>query len=306
MKCLKLFLPALIIFVLTNAYSASADVSYSVNPMKLQMSVLPGKQSSSQIEVKNLSRDKPLNIIVKKANLSFKENNRIDFLKPVKSRNSTANWLSFDKQKLTIRPLSSQKVKVTIKVPSSAGHKEHYAAVLFETLPGDEEAQAEVQVGSRIAVLLIQNSPKYQSLKGKITGFEFPKFIFYWPDFNKTLSYKASFQNQGNIHYDLMTEVFIKNGKGEIAYAGNSGMKTIVPGFIDRYSGKITKSLPPGSYEAWVKVTYAGGQTTEFSKTFYVVHVKTIVVLMVLLFMAFILALILAVNHFSKRRQDGV
>jgi hypothetical protein len=171
---------------------------------------------------------------------------------------------------LHLEPNISQKINVTLKVPSDAAPGEKYAVVYLHSIASGQGVG--VIVGSNIPVILtIPGSTFIQ--KGQITDLNVPAAA---P--GKPIKVETTFKNTGNFRFQAKNQVTITDQSGAVLAQSSGSLATpsIVPPFSRLFSvtpdfSGSTPGLSPGQYFAESKVMLDDGTVLDARKISFII-----------------------------------
>jgi len=251
----------IIIFVILTYLFAISSVESRVgfSGVVLSAEAAPGEHISHDL-ITTLSSDdaSPLNLTVdilewyqnpSGANLGAKDN-------PEMAPYSAKNFLSVSPKNFTLKPGTSQNIKIEGNMPAGDGGR--YAIIFAHTVPkvGKGEQGVAISVGMNTLVLLTISGSNLIK-----TG-EIENLSLIDPISAKQQNLSMAFRNTGNIHFKVNINASLKDEKGNILAAStpDSG-GSIIPTASRRIRFPMTpdSELKPGAYILGVNVTLADG-----------------------------------------------
>jgi hypothetical protein len=120
------------------------------------------------------------------------------------------DWVEVKEKQWLLAPGESRQLVFTLNVPLTASVGSHFSAILLRAYPlATADNFQKTIVSPRVGVHLLVNVKGEISGKGKIKKFSAPIFS------EKNVTFKAEYQNEGNVHYIPHGEVSIKNLLGQ-------------------------------------------------------------------------------------------
>ncbi len=264
-----LILPLMGVLYAPYASAETASGGFSVSPMFQEISLEQKDREKDFFITLTNQADVPVSLSLSALDFgSLDESGGVAFLgaeKDVEKKYALASWMRTEKDRVTIGPKESQKIKVTIENSSSLGPGGHYGAVTFRAGEGVSAADA----GTRIAV---QRMFSVLIFVKKIGG----------ERYNLALKEKKSdgnfvmlpetvrlrFSNDGNVHTVPRGTVTIIDPLGRVVSKGiiNEESGIILPETIRMYSVRMRPLVPsfvPGYYA--LDIAYRYDDREEFS-----------------------------------------
>jgi len=225
---------------------APADLSLDVSPAKYELQVLPGKDETIPILVRNTG-DAQVHIQVSLGDFLVGRDGNNQFLPPGKGPYSMSNWVDVNPRECDLDPQSVKQVRFTITVPNGATG-EYSSLVFFTTRPPRKPGG--LAIAERIASKLYEIIPDTARFAGEIDD------VSARPD-DAGEKYLIGFHNTGNAHVYLSGRVEIKSG-GQIVDRVVMPHDMLVERNGKRLIEVVGKKLPPGSYSAVALIDYGG------------------------------------------------
>jgi len=181
-----------------------------VQPSTVEMAVKPGMRQTQVITIGNVHKEKTISLNIGLADWSLNEQGRLVLAAPGETDKSAADWIRFSPASVTLKPETSQDVKVEIDVPyKTEGTGDRRFALLATTiLPSAEERGEESGVWNRyqLASLFYLTLTPAKSLP-KITSVQMD-------DLNPT-KLTMQIENPGDAHARIMGDALVKSTSGE-------------------------------------------------------------------------------------------
>ncbi len=227
--------------------------------------MIPGDIVSGVITLINESdEDVNLDIVVEDFVPTAGTDN-ISFVGRAEGNTTVRDWISFGLAPKTIfRQGSSHSIPYTIRAPLDAEPGSHFGIIFFTGTRINDTGQ--LQVGTRLGMLIFVTIPGNQLQKGKVLGFSSPKFVQAGP-----VPFKIKFENTGTVHFEPKGNITITNifGKkvGEVSIAGQAVLPT---GVQDLKAEWAAGGLLLGRYRAELNIIDGeGNELTADQITFY-------------------------------------
>lgn len=232
-----------------------AQLSYAVNPLKIEMEVERGKMAQFFIDVYNAG---PADGIFKIYPVDFEitPEGNIRFPEAGTSKWSCASWIqmNLEEYKLHLKAREGKRVVFALRIPRSA-RGGRYAAIMVEPVRPEkkEGSVAVIELPMvRMATLLLVTVRG----RGKLERAEIKNISVNQQ--NGTLVFTVAVHNKGNIHFvaEGKLRVLDKSGRRWAETSLTAGGGTVLPGGTRNFTGEITKVLPPGEYVAKAEIKY--------------------------------------------------
>ncbi len=263
----------------------------------------PGEALSGIITVSNPGSEK-LTLYPEAQNFLPKEGNEEGLPSLTKDDTPYAvmDWITFNKESVSLEPGQKDDVKFTINIPTSANPGGHYGTVVFVTKAAEgspESTQLKVESGVGSLILLNVNGNATES--GKVVEFSTKGITKDEKTNTPVVNFDLRFSNTGNTHFKPVGTIKITNWMGtqvdEIQLEG----KNVVPGS----TRKMTTPWNPkgslyGKYTATVEGTFGNSkQVFKESYSFGDYHFTTIVIIIII-----VILIILFIKMSSKSYKD--
>ncbi len=243
-----IFIALLVLVVLTSPALAQLGIS----PGSMDMQVPEGQHSLPSITVRNDS-DKPMDFEVELVGYGQGISGSTEVLEPDTNPLSAVAYISFDPTEFYLEPGESQEVNLTVSIPAGTDGG-RYAVVLVVATPRDEEA---IKTVSRLGVLVrltITGSHLVQQGSIKLIGSE-PV------ESGKPIPIKATYANEGNVHYTVQSSVTIFDAQGAVLNEVEGKPAVVLPGYSRELIAEWIpdRELEPGIYDALASVSLEDG-----------------------------------------------
>ena len=257
--------------ILCASYTSAETVSggFSVSPMFQEISLEQKDREKDFFITLTNQADVPVALSLSVLDFgSLDESGGVAFLgaqNDFEKKYSLASWMRPEKDRVTIGPKESQKIKVTIENGTALGPGGHYGAVTFRAGEGVDVANA----GTRIAV---QRMFSVLVFAKKIGGERYSLALKEKEmDGNFVMlpeTARLRFLNEGNVHTVPRGTVTITDPLGRVVSKGiiNEESGIILPETVRMYSVRIRALVPsliPGYYT--LDIAYRYDDREEFS-----------------------------------------
>lgn len=236
-----------------SADTSSADLQLSLTPGIFDLGGKPGSSSSTQLRVKNTTKEPQL---VQATARAFQPLGKVD--KSSLGIYNAASWLSVNPVFFTLDPGEIKTVMVTAGVPDTAEPGGHYASVDFTMLSkASIDAGAHVYLNTRVSglALITVRGPERHSLSvGRP----------YLDDTTEGTRLNVPVVNTGTIHELTTQTITVKDIFGG-TIAEWQGVPTLLLPAEHRTLALPWQSMLPGWYKVQVGVNYSTGKTASRS-----------------------------------------
>ncbi|MDD5376789.1 MAG: DUF916 domain-containing protein [Candidatus Gracilibacteria bacterium] len=211
------YLSALALFISCISF---AHANLSISPLKYELTVGAGKETSEIIKVTNNS-DIPITLYTSKEDfIAGDDTGTPTFVKPqnqISDEYSLSNWINIENANVTLAKGETREVRFTVKVPQKGEPGGHYGAIFFS--PGAPSG-AQVAVVQRLGVLILINVPGDIQIAGSVESFDIGKKLenAFTPasDFNAfPIVFETKFKNEGNTHLKPTGRIELIDENGE-------------------------------------------------------------------------------------------
>ena len=178
-------IPRLSVLVLTLLFAAVlffsigvpvyASTGFTMKPVKVSHTLQPGEAVSGIVTLDNES-DEDVNLEIEVEDfIPTAGTTNISFVGRAEGNTTVRDWISFDMPAKTVFPKgSSLSIPYTIQAPLDAEPGSHFGILFFTGTRINDTGQ--LQVGTRLGMLIFVTIPGDQLQKGKVLGFSSPKF----------------------------------------------------------------------------------------------------------------------------------
>jgi hypothetical protein len=192
------------------AQAAAPALNLTTSPLPIDLEAKPGQTISADLRVKN-SGTATEKLQVNLLKFGASNQNGQPKLADREPGDTYFDWVTFSEKQFTAEPNVWHDIKMTIKIPPTAGLGYYYAVVFSRaTAPDATPTGASIQGGAATLVLLDVASPNAKR-EIKLTGFTSKKRIYEF----LPASFTVTLQNSGNIHLAPSGTIFITKGSGD-------------------------------------------------------------------------------------------
>jgi len=255
----------MVFLLLSAGVPAQAGTGFTLQPVKVSHTLAPGDSVSEMITLINESdEDVNLDIAVEDF-VPTAGTTDISFVGRAEGNTTVRDWISFGLAPKTVfRKGASHSIPYTIQAPADAEPGSHFGIIFFTGTRINDTGQ--LQVGTRLGMLIFVTIPGNQLQKGKVLDFSSPKFVQKSP-----VPFKIKFENTGTVHFEpkgsiVITNIF-KKKVGEVPVAGQAVLPT---GVRDLTAEWNASGLLLGRYLAKLNITDGeGNELTADQIVFY-------------------------------------
>lgn len=221
-----LFISALVQLWQPISAQPAEQVSISVSPQSLDLSINPGESVTNVFRITNGS-DQSITLATTPKNFLPRGNEGAIELIEDDTAFSLAEWISVSPEEaVTVGAKRTVDFEVTISAPTNAQPGGHFGSVVFRTVPDEREGSAAL-ISQEIAPVILVKIPGDADESGEITSFEATRQLWSNQD---SISFEAIVANTGNVHYQPRGQITIKNMFGaEVAQIQVEG-RNVIPG----------------------------------------------------------------------------
>jgi P pilus assembly chaperone PapD len=146
------------LLLLTSAYTAGAQTSLEVSPMRVDLRMAPGQATTQAVTLTNMGPE-PLRIRATLADWHLTKEGTPQFEEPLDGRKYAATgWTRIAPPEVVLEPRQQATVRFSLSVPQSADPAGYRTGVLFDFAPANLSPLAQtaksVSVRNRIATLI--------------------------------------------------------------------------------------------------------------------------------------------------------
>ncbi len=132
----------------------------------------------------------------------IKDDNELEFKQEFDENTGLRNWISSEKENITLEPNQAEEITFVFVAPDSAPVGSHHGVVYFRS---NLDNRGDITVQGQIAVHILVNVKGETYASGRVNSFDIPFFVV------KNIDYVTEFENMGNIHYVPYGEVVVRN-----------------------------------------------------------------------------------------------
>lgn len=261
---------------------ANSQLSLSVTPPLIQLSLAPGQTWSSTLKVVNTNQY-ALPLYASMAVLEPNGDEGQSKFTPIiegSEGDTLANWVKLEQTNFSVTREKSYDLPFTITVPQNAPPGGHYAAIIVGSQPLNEKLEGPtLSVSSSISSLLFLRVAGDVVELGDIREFSTDTTFNTKPEVNFILR----FENKGNVHIQPQGDITVYNmwGKqrGVIPINQQTRFGNVLPKSIRKFEFEWKGAWNPlefGRYKAVAVLTYGTDQkqNVESTRHFWVIPVK--------------------------------
>ncbi len=238
--------------VTSGTSAVRAGMGLDVSPAKLEISMPAGAAYNMPILVRN-DQTQSVHIQASEVDFSVDPSGNYEFGAPGTGKHSLMKWASINPREFDLPPGTSQQVRVTFKVPNTAGLSGEYAGIVFfQTRP--ERRRGAVSLSARVATKIYQTFPKTEKLGGAIDKMSVATS-------SSQELYRVQFRNTGNVHVYLKGRLEVRKGSEVVEKLPVDGQPLVERGGT-RLLEIPGKKLDAGAYDVVAIIDYGGTSLT--------------------------------------------
>lgn len=208
----KLFVVIILTFsflFLANKYCSAEVLGVALDQTVIAFDSDPGETQEFSLVATNISPEKQA-MFFEAEDLAVADENAMTLMPEGNELFGMKDWVSAKEKQWLLSPGESKKITFTLTVPEAATVGSHFTAILLRAYPEiTVDNFQKTIVSPRVGVHLLVNVKGEISGKGKIAKFSAPIFL------EKSVTFEAAYQNEGNIHYIPHGEISVKNLLGQ-------------------------------------------------------------------------------------------
>ena len=258
----------------------SAFGQFTVQPMRLELAVTPGKIIKSIINVRSFDANEPYNISLSAVELGQLEDGSWDIIEPndIKDPNSPhfgfdmtklsscKEWISLEPADFELTPYGVQPVELTLRV--ERGVRGFFGAgIIAKSRPMQGAGNVSVVLRFFIPVIIeIQDRPARPQVEATDIGMEFIKPTGEYPAMSLAT---ISIANDGGTYSRIKPTVRIwsfTDGHWRVITTTEFQDTSIIPGASLKLKANIRKRLPSGKYKIASYLFVDGRRTKKIEK----------------------------------------
>jgi len=241
----------------------SAFGQFTVQPMKLELPVTPGKIIKSKLQVRSFDEIDVHSISMSVVELSQLENGEWDVIEPndindpnsphfgfdISKLSSCRDWISLSPDNFSLDPAGVQPVEVTLRI--ERGVRGFFGAgIIAKTSPMQGAGDVSIVLRFFVPVIIeIQGRPARPKVQATDIGLEFIKGTGEYPAISQVT---MNIANDGGTYSQLKPTARIwsfTDGHWRVITTTEFQDKSIIPGARFKLRANIRKPLPSGKYK---------------------------------------------------------
>lgn len=262
MTLLKSLLILLFALAPLGAFADQNSIGISITPLKWELSGNKGQVFHETVTAVN-PNDFPLKVVPEFQDFRVLENAGIQWIpSDVENPYRMTDWITIQKDPITLKPKEQIDLPFTITVPSNASVGGHYAAIFFRAVVDSSGGS----IGSipRVGALIIFNVNGVVDKSGQVSNFSVSHFIDHGP-----VVFDLSLKNTGTTHYEPTAQISISNIFGSPTIITPEPGRLIYPGVSRSLKTTWNKNYPLGFYSAKLSFTDGNGTVHTTSTWFF-------------------------------------
>ncbi len=229
------------------------DLSFTISPPTIQVSLDPGGKSEGILRVTNNSnQEQSFSARVEDVDVENKTGHPVIAVDhKLQNALSATSWIGLSPATISLQPHQSEEIIYYIQTPESARPGGFYSVIMVHPIPSDRNPNSHTTVQSQIGSLL------YLTIKGAVNEyatierFSAPQVLDHGP-----IQISLLIKNLGNIHIQPKGVVSLHNLLGKKIAITELEAFNIFPERNRSYEIGIGKDLFPGPYWATVSLNY--------------------------------------------------
>ena len=295
-----------IIFVLTFVIChstfvipARAQTAFGLTaiPPRLEITVEPGRTVTQEIKVRNESKNpKIIDITVRDFVVADDGGTPIQIdTTPDENRWAASSWIQLSTRQVTLKPLETRSLMMTVIAPANATPGGHYAMILHT--PGEQVSLTDTgaAVIANVGTLVYITVPGDIRQDARVDSFSAPDFSEFGP-----INFKSIITNLSDIHIKPQGFIKVTNWLGGNTVNLPLEDTNIFPYTSREFINKLDKKFLFGRYKAQLSAGYgtAGGALLA---TIYFWVIPWRLIILILIFIVLFAALI----HLIRKTQTS-
>ena len=202
----------LFLLMWSSALPVHASTGLSIQPVKIDETILPGNTLQGEILLTNAS-DGPVDVSTSIEDFLPSEGaDSIKFVGRAEGVTTVRDWITIDaKQAFSLKFGESKNVQFSITAPQNAEPGSHFGVVLFKATPKGG-TPGSLKVGTQVGTLVLISIPGNHLEKGELLDFTAPLFSEHGP-----ITFTVNFKNTGTVHFEPKGSIVISNLLGQKA-----------------------------------------------------------------------------------------
>jgi hypothetical protein len=253
--------------------AGSVFAQFTVQPMKIELPVRPGKYVKSAIELRNLDPNEVHTVDLSIVELSQWENGTWRIIEPndpnfdTSTLSSCSEWISFRPETVSIGPYGMAPVELSVRVPPAV--RGFYAAGILVSIrprPGASDVSVILQFLIPVTLEIQGRMPRHQVQIGDV-GLEAVEQRGENP---ATTLVSVSVENNGGTYSRLkpMARIWgLSSGRWRLVTTTELKEVSIIPGAKLKLRGDMQRALPSGKYKVSGALYVDGRRAKNLEKT---------------------------------------
>lgn len=222
---------------------SSAEISFSVSPIRMELSGTPGGTHTDVMEVRNEGNEKA-RIKVSMQDWLLSEEGTPTFKKAGSQGRSCTGWMKINPVDFQLQPGEKKLVRYSVSIPDGVKNGGYRGAFMFETVPQVEPGQKSkaVAIKGNIAAVMYLVVGKTEPV-GDIADMNYDGS-------KKERRVLIKINNSGEIHFRVKGSVKIANEAGKTVQTAELPDVPILPESARAIPVTLDEKLPAGKYTA--------------------------------------------------------
>lgn len=240
-KNLRILVFLSIAFLLGTPAFSRAEVSFSISPIRLEMSGDPGGSYTDAVEVRNEGSEK-VRIKVTMQDWRLTEDGTPVFEKAKTEPHSCTGWLKINPVDFLLQPGEKKMARYSVTIPPGTKDGGYWGAFIFETVPPVEPGQKAkaVAIKGNIASIIYVVAGKPQPA-GDILDMRYKRG-------KDQDSISVKIKNSGAAPFRMKGNVSINDGTGKSVSVIDFPDAPVLAESTRTFTLPIKEKLPPGNY----------------------------------------------------------
>lgn len=250
-----------------HAQDTGQPITLSVSPQLLDITANPGEEITNTFRLTNASKGLVRIEVDARNFLPSGEEGSVELTEDDTSY-SIANWIKSTPSSVSMKENSTQDFEVSINVPENAEPGSHFGAIVFRTVPPEDDTAAAL-VSQEIAPVILVRIAGDTTESAQISEFKSSQTFL---SSQKSIDFISRIENTGSVHFKPTGVIVIRDMFGNEIERLSLDQQNVLPGFIRKFTTNWNDfGFRVGRYTAELTIVTGEDDSIQTSKTSFVI-----------------------------------